>query len=107
MRGRLGSGFYAAAPITTSGRHRLGTVKVMEYQPRQVTDAQITVLALLADIVACHLDLRLTAIHTYTHRDQLGPPVCRPARGAVGSNGRLTCGCSGPRQYLTCGRVQP
>jgi phosphoserine phosphatase RsbU/P len=62
VRGQLGIRFYAAAPIITAGGHRLGTVNVMDYQPRQVSDNQITVLAILARIVARHLDLRLAAL---------------------------------------------
>lgn len=68
---------------------------------------QITVLALRADVVARHLDLRLTAIHTYTRRDQPGPlrPPAGIGRGRV--ERKVDLWLLWPRQYLTCGRVQP
>jgi GAF domain-containing protein len=54
--------FYAAAPITSADGHRLGTVTVMDLAPRQLTDMQIATLGHLSEIVARHLDLRLTAL---------------------------------------------
>lgn len=61
VRGEVGVRFYAAAPITTIDRHRLGTVNVMDTRPRQVTDADLDRLADLAAIVADELELRLVA----------------------------------------------
>jgi hypothetical protein len=62
VRGQLGIRFYAATAIITADGHRLGTVNVMDYHSRQVSDRQTTVLSTLARIIARHLDLRLAAL---------------------------------------------
>lgn len=62
VRGDLGLRFYAAAPITTSDGFRLGTVNVIDREPREVTGTQTAILTRLADVVARQLELRLAAI---------------------------------------------
>jgi GAF domain-containing protein len=62
VRGELGLRFYAAAPIVTSDGHRLGTVNVIDQQPREVTSEQTRLLEQLAGLVMDHLELRLSAI---------------------------------------------
>lgn len=62
VRGALGLRFYAAAPITTRDGHRLGTVNVIDSEPREVTPAQAAVLSELAAVVMQQLELRLSAI---------------------------------------------
>jgi sigma-B regulation protein RsbU (phosphoserine phosphatase) len=66
VRGALGLRFYAAAPIVTAAGHRLGTVDVIDTQPRQVTDAELDRLADLAAIVGDELELRLAALRQAT-----------------------------------------
>jgi phosphoserine phosphatase RsbU/P len=60
----LGLRFYAGWPIVTGDHHRLGTVDVMDVQPRQLDHDQLTVLADLAALVADELELRLSAART-------------------------------------------
>ncbi|PSL52718.1 GAF domain-containing protein [Saccharothrix carnea] len=62
VRGELGLRFYAAAPIITGDGHRLGTVNVIDREPREVTETQVATLTALAGIVADQLELRLAAI---------------------------------------------
>jgi GAF domain-containing protein len=62
VRGALGLRFYAAAPITTSDGHRLGTVNVIDSQPREPRPEQLHLLEQLAGLVIDHLELRLSAI---------------------------------------------
>jgi hypothetical protein len=62
VRGELGLRFYTAAPITTAEGHRLGTVNVIDRQPREATPVQLTLLAHLAALVATQLELRLAAL---------------------------------------------
>ena len=71
VRGELGLRFYAAVPITVAGGHRLGTVNVIDREPRDIVpQVQLDMLASLAAIVADHLDLRLAALSTVrTERD--------------------------------------
>jgi len=54
--------FYAAAPITTSDGHRLGTVDVLDTKPRRITPDQATALTDLAALVMDELELRLSAL---------------------------------------------
>ncbi len=61
VRGELGVRFYAAAPIITAEGHRLGTVEVMDRQPRQPTREELWALRDLAAVVAGALELRLSA----------------------------------------------
>jgi hypothetical protein len=62
VRGELELRFYAAAPVITADGHRLGTVTALDAIPRELTDAQVTVLGDLAALVAQHLELRLATI---------------------------------------------
>lgn len=55
----VGVRFYAGWPITTPDGYRLGTVNVMDTQPRQVDQDGLVVLADLAEMVADELELRL------------------------------------------------
>ena len=62
VHGEMGVRFYAAAPITTSDGHRLGTVNVIDGKPRVVTEAEMQTLRDLAAIVMDELELRLAAM---------------------------------------------
>jgi GAF domain-containing protein len=62
VRGELGLRFYAAAPIITTDGHHLGTVTAIDAMPRELTEAQTTVLGHLADQAAQHLELRLATL---------------------------------------------
>ena len=62
VHGEIGVRFYAAAPITTSDGHRLGTVNVIDSKPRVVTEAEMQTLRDLAAIVMDELELRLAAM---------------------------------------------
>ncbi|HEU4867163.1 MAG TPA: GAF domain-containing protein [Actinomycetota bacterium] len=57
----FGMRFYAAAPIVTHDGYRLGTVNVMDRNPREITQAQMETLQDLAAIVVDALELRLSA----------------------------------------------
>lgn len=62
VRGDFGLRFYAAAPIVTPDGYRLGTVNVIDTEPREMSDADMRLLGTLADLVADHLETRLAAI---------------------------------------------
>ncbi|GAA2300925.1 SpoIIE family protein phosphatase [Nonomuraea roseoviolacea subsp. roseoviolacea] len=53
--------FYAAAPIVTADGHRLGTVNVMDVEPREADEAVLHTLTDLAALVAGQLETRLSA----------------------------------------------
>ncbi|MFD9452554.1 PP2C family protein-serine/threonine phosphatase [Streptomyces sp. NPDC059985] len=62
VTGPLGVRFYAAAPITTSDGHRLGTVNILDTKPRLITAADTETLTDLAAMVLDALELRLTGL---------------------------------------------
>lgn len=62
VTGPLSMRFYAAAPITTSDGHRLGTVNILDTRPRLITEADTETLADLAAMVLDALELRLSGL---------------------------------------------
>jgi two-component sensor histidine kinase len=56
-----GFGFYAAAPLVTASGYGLGTLCVIDVQPRKVDQALIDDLSDLASVVMDQLELRLSA----------------------------------------------
>ena len=61
VAGDMGLRFYAGAPLTTHDGHNLGTLCVIDFEPRAFTDADGEVLTAMADIVVDQLELRLAA----------------------------------------------
>lgn len=61
VAGKFGLQFYAGAPLRTSDGHNLGTVCVIDKQPRELSESGREVLEDLAAIVVDELELRLAA----------------------------------------------
>lgn len=61
VRGALGLRFYVGIPLTTSDGHRLGTLNIIDSEPREVSSAELDTLRDLAAIVMDELELRLVA----------------------------------------------
>jgi len=59
VAGELGLRFYAGAPLTTLDGHNLGTLCVIDQQPRQISDEETRTLSDMAAIVMDELELRL------------------------------------------------
>lgn len=59
VAGSLGLQFYAGFPLITHDGHRLGTLCVIDREPRQVTPEEVDTLRTLAGIVMDELELRL------------------------------------------------
>lgn len=59
--GELGLRFYVGIPLRTSEGHNLGTLNIIDVEPREVTDEELEVLDDLAAIVVDELELRLAA----------------------------------------------
>ncbi len=65
VAGDFGLRFYAAAPIRTRDGHNLGTLCIMDKEPREMRGRdEAETLETLAQVVADQLDLRLSAIQT-------------------------------------------
>ncbi len=61
VAGEFGLQFYAGAPLVTRDGHRLGTICVIDREPRTVTPEEEQTLADLAEIVVDEMELRLAA----------------------------------------------
>jgi sigma-B regulation protein RsbU (phosphoserine phosphatase) len=61
VAGELGLRFYAGAPLRTREGFGLGTLCVIDHEPRQVTDNETSILTDLAALVVDELELRLSA----------------------------------------------
>jgi serine phosphatase RsbU (regulator of sigma subunit) len=62
VTGEPGVRFYAAAPVSTAGGHRLGTVGVMDTEPRRATARELAMLHDLAALITDDLELRRAAV---------------------------------------------
>lgn len=61
VAGQFGLQFYAAAPLRTSDGYRLGTLCLIDKEPRMFSPKQANVLQQLADVVMDEMELRLAA----------------------------------------------
>ena len=61
VAGDFGLRFYLAVPLTTHDGFNLGTLCVLDREPRTVTDDQIALLKSLASLVMDQMELRLSA----------------------------------------------
>lgn len=57
----FGLKFYAGVPLTTDDGHNLGTLCVLDFEPREISDSEIATLKDLAALVMSHIELRLQA----------------------------------------------
>jgi sigma-B regulation protein RsbU (phosphoserine phosphatase) len=64
VAGEMGLRFYAGVPLTTHDGFNLGTLCVIDQQPRKLTDAEVASLSDLASVVMDELELRLAARRT-------------------------------------------
>jgi sigma-B regulation protein RsbU (phosphoserine phosphatase) len=64
VAGEMGLRFYAGVPLTTHDGFNLGTLCVIDQQPRELTDAEVASLSDLASVVMDELELRLAARRT-------------------------------------------
>ncbi|MES2657970.1 MAG: GAF domain-containing sensor histidine kinase [Verrucomicrobiota bacterium] len=61
VAGEFGLRFYAAVPLTTQDHHRLGTLCVIDQEPRQLSQDEIGILQTLASLVMDQMELRLAS----------------------------------------------
>jgi two-component sensor histidine kinase len=71
VAGDFGLRFYAGVPLRTHDGYNLGTLCVIDREPRPVTEEQIAQLADLAAIVMDELELRLSAKRTIAEMELL------------------------------------
>jgi two-component sensor histidine kinase len=61
VAGEFGLRFYAGVPLTTADGHNLGTLCIIDKEPRPIDDAQINDLKDLASVVMDQMEMRLAA----------------------------------------------
>ncbi|MDQ1365839.1 MAG: phosphoserine phosphatase RsbU/P [Acidimicrobiaceae bacterium] len=71
VAGSFGLRFYAGVPLTTHDGYNLGTLCVIDYEPREVTAAEMTTLRDLAALVMDELELRLAGRRTIAREERL------------------------------------
>ena len=71
VAGELGLQFYAGVPLTTQDGYNLGTLCIIDQQPRELTDAEVASLSDLAQVVMDELELRLAARRTVELESEL------------------------------------
>ena len=71
VAGDFGLRFYAGVPLTTSDGFNLGTLCVIDFEPRMVTTSDVANLVDLAALVMDELELRLVTRGTIEREEQL------------------------------------
>lgn len=72
VRGELGLRFYAGVPLTTADGYNLGTINIIDTEPRELTSNELAMLEQLAAIVIDELELRLAAVRLYRKAKEEG-----------------------------------
>lgn len=75
VAGEFGLRFYAAVPLTTSDGHSLGTLCVIDKEPRSIDDHQVEDLKDLASIVMDQLELRLSSLKAIERANLLAKEI--------------------------------
>lgn len=75
VAGEFGLRFYAAVPLSTSDGYNLGTLCVIDKEPRSIDDDQIEDLKDLASIVMDQLELRLSSLKAIERANLLAKEI--------------------------------
>ncbi|MEP2775854.1 MAG: GAF domain-containing sensor histidine kinase [Luteolibacter sp.] len=71
VAGEFGLQFYAAVPLTTHDSHNLGTLCVIDKEPRKLGADDLEILQTLADLVVDQMELRLASREVAKVNDEL------------------------------------
>jgi sigma-B regulation protein RsbU (phosphoserine phosphatase) len=85
VAGEFGLRFYAGAPLTTQDGHNLGTLCVIDKEPRELSDEEAATLRDMAAIVMDELELRLASRRIVGHEQRLRDQAERMARALQAS----------------------
>jgi PAS domain S-box-containing protein len=70
VAGEFGLRFYAGVPLRTSDGYNLGTLCVIDREPREITQEDLAPLADLAELVMDQMELRLAARRALSQRSE-------------------------------------
>lgn len=73
VSGSFGLQFYAAAPLRTEDGHRLGTLCIIDREPRVFSPRQAQFLQRLSEIVMDEMELRLSALRAISNARMIAP----------------------------------
>lgn len=85
VAGSMGLRFYAAAPLITNDGHRLGTICIIDKEPRSFSAEQETTLQDLAAIVMDEMELRLDAMRAVKKKDEFMAMASHELRTPLGT----------------------
>jgi GAF domain-containing protein len=99
VAGKMGLRFYAAVPLVTHDGHRLGTMNIIDFVPRELDAAGLSDLHEFAGLVMDQMELRLSARKTIA-------ALSRAVRGAVRSTEleRLVTVCAWSKKIQVDGK---
>jgi two-component sensor histidine kinase len=75
VAGDFGLRFYAGVPLTTSDGHNLGTLCVIDKEPKPIDQSQIEDLKDLASVVMDHMEMRLAARHAVSQAQLMAKEI--------------------------------
>ncbi len=75
VAGDFGLRFYAGVPLTTSDGHNLGTLCIIDKEPRQIDEAEIANLKDLASVVMDQIETRLAARRALSSAELLAKEI--------------------------------
>jgi GAF domain-containing protein len=61
VAGEFGLRFYAAVPLRTHDHFNLGTLCVIDKEPREITESELSILQILGELVMDQMELRLAS----------------------------------------------
>ncbi len=75
VAGDFGLRFYAAAPLTTHDGFNLGTLCVLDFEPRELDEVAMADLTDLASVVMDQMELRRASRHAAAHADLMSREI--------------------------------
>lgn len=75
VAGDFGLRFYAGVPLTTSDGYNLGTLCVIDKEPKPIDQSQIEDLKDLASVVMDHMEMRLAARHAVSQAQLMAKEI--------------------------------
>lgn len=79
VAGKMGVRFYAAVPLVTHDGHRLGTMNIIDFKPRELSAEDLSDLHEFAGLVMDQMELRLSARKTIGSLSQVFQGATRSA----------------------------
>jgi eukaryotic-like serine/threonine-protein kinase len=75
VRGELGLRFYAGVPLKTADGYNLGTLTIIDTEPRTLTDDELDILKQLGELVVDEMELRLAALRVFREAAEKAEPL--------------------------------